>query len=74
MTTHAESACRTCWLGELPASERDRVAAEPIMSSVYLCAEHQADWDRMVADMPPIEHIHHDDPLPEFPPAPKEKR
>jgi hypothetical protein len=43
--------CRTCWLSTLPESERERVAAEEITTSVYLCPEHQRNMDALLDRM-----------------------
>lgn len=46
-----EPTCRSCWLSTLSESERERLAAEPITTCVYLCETHQKQWDDLMGGL-----------------------
>lgn len=46
--------CRTCYLASLPDADRQRIAAEPVTSTVYLCPEHQAQMDSLLDRLAPM--------------------
>lgn len=41
--------CRSCYLASLTPDERDRATAEPLTSTIHLCADHQTAEDRLLA-------------------------
>lgn len=49
--------CRVCHIKSLSKYERTRAWDEPVTGCIYLCPEHQAAEDAMLAAMPRVEYI-----------------
>ena len=42
--------CRVCYAKSLTPDECDRFYAEPVTSTIYLCPEHQAQYDDVIKE------------------------
>ena len=58
--------CRVCHIKSLSKYERTRAWDEPVTGCIYLCPEHQAAEDAMLAAMPKVEFIKAPRPVPPY--------
>lgn len=65
----SEPVCRACYAATLTPAERERFNAEPVMSCVYLCPEHDAANAALVADLRQVFSIGPSEMFRGFPPA-----
>lgn len=72
---YASPVCRNCYAMSLSKYERARFYDEPVTGAIYLCEQHQARWDAMMRDLPPLPLIPYTPPTepvtfaPVIPPA-----